>query len=167
MPDVRWLHKHMRKTLLAISFATTILACDRRQETPAPPLPTAPPSHSVAPKAPSPRPSPPSLPADCPSIERVGGGVTEPLEVSRVQPKYPDTKGHRFSSTLVILEAVIDRSGTVHDVHFLRAPEITPPLPSFNASIVDAISSWRYRPAMLNGRPVCVYLTVTVSIHLR
>jgi protein TonB len=107
------------------------------------------------------------LPTDCPSIERVGGSVTEPIELSRVQPKYPDTSGHRFSSTLFILEAVIDRSGVVHDVHFLRAPEITPPLPAFNAAIVRAISSWRYKPATLDGRPVCVYLTVTVSIHLR
>jgi len=157
----------MRQTLIPSSIAIVALACGRPQEMPTPPPPTPPASRAVALAVPSPRPATSPLPTDCPSVERIGGAVTEPLEVSRVQPKYPDTSGHRFSSSLFILEAVVDRNGAVRDVHFLRAPEITPPLPAFNAAIADAISAWRYKPATMNGHPVCVYLTVTVSIHFR
>ena len=132
-----------------------------------PPQPAGRSSLALASPTPAPPLSPTPYPATCPSILRVGGDVTEPIEISRVQPQYPETKGHRFSSTLFILEAVIDRNGIVQNPRFLRSPEITPPLPTFGAAILDSISAWRYRPATYKDRPVCVYLTVTVSLSFR
>ena len=39
--------------------------------------------------------------------------------------------------------------------------------PLLNIMGMEAIARWRYKPATLEGRPVPVYLTVTVTYSLR
>jgi len=36
----------------------------------------------------------------------------------------------------------------------------------FEEAAIEAIEQWRYEPALLNGRPVDVYLTVVVEFTL-
>lgn len=155
---------------LLLCLAALALACRREGTLPEPRK--APPASGTAaavastPTGATPTTSPSTV-TDCVSVERVGGEISPPVEVSRVAPRYPDATGHRFSSGLFIVEAVIDRDGIVHDAHFLQTATITPALPSFNQAILDSISRWRYRPATHGGEAVCVYLTVTVTIHFR
>ena len=63
---------------------------------------------------------------------------------------------------IVILEAVITKTGTVEDVRVLRALH-----PILDQAAISAVKQWKYQPAMLNGRPVKVYFTVTVNFTLR
>ena len=39
--------------------------------------------------------------------------------------------------------------------------------PMFNDAAVDAVRRWRYRPALMNGRPVRVYFSVVVDFLVR
>jgi hypothetical protein len=39
-------------------------------------------------------------------------------------------------------------------------------IPSSNAQAVDAVREWLYRPSLLNGRPVAVVMTVTVTFTI-
>ena len=39
--------------------------------------------------------------------------------------------------------------------------------PLLDDAAVAAVSRWRYRPTLLNGEPVSVILTVTVTFSLR
>jgi protein TonB len=61
----------------------------------------------------------------------------------------------------VILEAVIGVDGTVQDVRVLRS------IPLLDASAIEAVHQWRFTPTLLNGEPVAVVMTVTVTFSLR
>jgi protein TonB len=89
------------------------------------------------------------------------GKVSEPVEVSRVQPDYPDSARKARLQGTVVLEAVISRTGTVESVRVLRSVN-----PLLDASAAKAVTRWRYEPARFDGRPVPVYLTVTVRFQL-
>lgn len=92
-------------------------------------------------------------------------GVTEPviIESSRTLPRYPELARRSGVAGSVILQAVIQTDGTVGSVVVLRE---MPGRVGFKEAAVEAISRWRYRPGLLNGRPVAVYLTITVDFTL-
>ena len=52
-------------------------------------------------------------------------------------------------------------TGCITNVHLLRSSS-----PELDMMGMEAVAQWRYRPARLNGRPVRVYLTVTVTYRL-
>ena len=155
-------------SLAALAFSATLLACaPSERDAPVPVVasrsatPHATASASAASGVPS---VPVALPSPTPeSIHRVGGEVHEPIEISRVQPRYPESCRSHRSQGVVILEAVIDTRGRVTNTRDLR-PGLCPALV---AACRDALSQWRYRPATLHGKPVSVYLTVTFNVHPR
>jgi protein TonB len=91
---------------------------------------------------------------------RVGGAITAPALVSRVEPEYPPLAVQAQVQGVVILEAIVDRHGRVEDVEILRS------IPLLDAAAVRAVKQWRYSPLLLNGRPERFVLTVTVSFSL-
>jgi len=56
---------------------------------------------------------------------------------------------------------VITPDGRVSEIVVVGGPVL------LNDAAVAAVSRWRYRPTLLNGEPVSVILTVTVSFSLR
>ncbi|RMG43562.1 MAG: energy transducer TonB [Acidobacteria bacterium] len=94
------------------------------------------------------------------------GGVTSPelIPETKVEPEYPELARKARIEGKVILRAVIRKDGTVGDIEVLRAP--MPDL-GFTEAAIAAVRQWRYRPGVQNGRPVDVYLTVTVNFTLQ
>jgi protein TonB len=92
---------------------------------------------------------------------RVGGDVVAPVAIVRQAPLYPELARRMRLEGVVVVEAVIDEHGNVVDARPLR-------LLGFGCTeaALTAVRSWRYRPATLNGRPVSVFLTVTVTFEL-
>jgi TonB family protein len=90
----------------------------------------------------------------------VGGDITAPALVSRVEPEYPLLAQRAHVQGVVILEAVVDREGRVEQVKILRS------IPLLDAAAVAAVRQWRYSPLLLNGTPQRFVLTVTVSFSL-
>ena len=62
---------------------------------------------------------------------------------------------------VVILEAVVDADGTVRNVKVLKGLPM-----GLDQSAVEAVLTWRYEPARLEGRAVPVYFTFTISFSL-
>jgi len=91
--------------------------------------------------------------------------VIAPKLLTATQPLYA-CKGHRVQGSVAVFEALIDESGKVRDIRAIRTPKFDPPCPEFEVSTRAALSKWTYRPAMRNGKPTAVYLTVTVNIQL-
>ena len=84
-----------------------------------------------------------------------------PVLVSRIEPVYPETARKLHLEGIVVLQAVIDRSGSVVDLRVVKsAGEL------LDAAAIAAVEKWIYRPATLNGRAVNVSLTVTVDFKL-
>jgi outer membrane biosynthesis protein TonB len=100
-------------------------------------------------------------------VHAIGNGVIAPRLVKRVEPQMPEEcRKNRVTGSLFIFEGVIDERGNVIDVKPSVRPDISPPCPAMTEAYRQAISQWKYEPATLNGRPVRVYLTITVTIHL-
>jgi protein TonB len=91
----------------------------------------------------------------------VGGDVKAPQLVNRAEPHYPEDARRDGLEGVVILEAMISASGCVRAVSVLKGVELR-----LDFQSAKAVAQWRYRPARLDGRPVAVYLTVTVTFRL-
>ena len=92
---------------------------------------------------------------------RVGGNIRPPVLTLRVEPIYPESARRARIEGLVALDAVISADGEIEDVRIVKSAG-----PLLDSAAVDAVRRWKYRAATLNGRPVRVLLTVTVSFRL-
>ncbi len=100
-------------------------------------------------------PPPPAKPV------RIGGQVTAPALIHRVEPKYPDFAAQAQIEGLVILEATVDVEGRVQSVEVLRSHGL------LDQAAIDAVKQWRYSPLVLNGKPFPFILTVTVRFSVQ
>jgi protein TonB len=91
---------------------------------------------------------------------RVGGQVKAPKKIKDVTPVYPELATQARVQGVVILECTISPQGRVTDVKVLRS------IPLLDQAAVDAVKQWTYTPTLLNGVPVPVIMTVTVTFAL-
>jgi TonB family protein len=93
---------------------------------------------------------------------RVGGDVKSPVLLHRVEPVYPaQAKADRIEG-VVILEAVIDRTGHVRNVYVLK------PLPEgLSEAATAAVKQWTFAPGTLNGAPIDVLYNLSIVFHLK
>ena len=90
------------------------------------------------------------------------GEMQKPVLLEKVEPEYPIMARRIGMGGRVTLQAVIAPDGSVESVEVLASKN-----PLFNQAAVDAVSKWRYRPALMNGSPVRVYFTVVVDFVVR
>jgi protein TonB len=101
--------------------------------------------------------APPPAPA-APAI-KIGGDVQPPKLVSSVMPIYPPVAKSAGVAGKVVLQASVSVSGVVVATKVLSGPAM------LRQAAVDALRRWKYQPATLNGSPVAVDITVTMSFH--
>ena len=104
-------------------------------------------------------PPPPPPPARVAPV-RVGGEISTPRLVYRVEPEYPAIAVSALIEGVVILEATVDHTGAVRNARVLRSTGV------LDAAAVSAVEQWRYEPLLLNGTATPFVLTVTVSFSL-
>ena len=108
----------------------------------------------------TPPPLPPAPPAPK-QVYRVGGDIRPPQKIRDVAPRYPSIAQASRVEGIVILEALISEDGSVQNVKVLRGK------PLLDQAAVDAVRQWLFTKPLLNGEPVPVVMTVTVSFSLR
>lgn len=119
------------------------------------PLPPAPPP----PPPPAP-PQPPALPPPAPVEER--DDVVLPVaQAGNAMPTYPEVARKKGLQGEVILEIRISESGAVVDVEVVRGDE------PFVAAALAAVRTWRYRPALVDGRPVPFTRRIKIPFRIR
>jgi hypothetical protein len=91
-------------------------------------------------------------PAVPPQRIRVDGSEQETRLIEKTAPI--EARGER---AVVKLAVIVGREGTVIEVDPLAGPEALIP------SAVNAVRAWKYKPTLLNGRPVEVETTVEVA----
>ena len=105
--------------------------------------------------------SPPPPPPPAEKAYRIGGNVKAPELLQRVVPEYPNTARLARIQGVVILEAIIHPDGSVGEIKVLR------PLPlGCTEEAIRALQQFRYKPGLMNGAPVSVYLTVSFNFRL-
>jgi protein TonB len=91
---------------------------------------------------------------------RVGDVVSEPRKLKDVQPVYPSLALASRLQGVVILECVVDARGRVQEARVLRG------VPLLDQAALDAVRQWVYSVTLVDGVPVPVIMTVTVSFRL-
>lgn len=93
---------------------------------------------------------------------RVGGAVTRPEKVAGDPPAYTEMARKARIMGVVIVEVVIDEQGNVTSTRVLKGLPM-----GLDKQAVDAVQTWKFKPATFRGKPVPVYYLLTVNFQLR
>jgi TonB family protein len=118
----------------------------------------------VVPPPPPPPPPPAAWTRDGVTIGnpvRVAGDVKPPIKVKDVKAVYPPMAQSAKVQGVVILETVIGVDGRVDQLRVLRS------IPLLDQAAMDAVKEWEFEPSTLNGVPVPVIVTISVSFTLK
>jgi TonB family protein len=91
---------------------------------------------------------------------RISSGVAQGLLLHRVEPKYSAELKNSGESGEVIVRFVIDKKG--HTLGVIPHSNVDPRI---SKAVVEAIRRWRFKPYLLNGKPVEVETTVSVPYN--
>jgi protein TonB len=106
-----------------------------------------------------PPPPPPPKPKKREAV-RVGGNVQESKLIKKILPEYPKMAKLAKIHGDVILSVDVDEEGNISDCKYVSGP------PMLKDAAINAVKQWKYSPTLLNGEPVPVIATVTVSFKL-
>ena len=95
--------------------------------------------------------------AALPSIEPVElpEATARNLILDQSQPPYPD--GAKGQTGTVVLAVLIGRDGSVQDAKFLQGSL------AFARGAIDGVKQWKFKPYLLNNRPVSVQTLLTLT----
>lgn len=94
-------------------------------------------------------------------LMRVRNDVTAPKVVHREEPVFPNSvrETMKGANAVIIAESIITRRGCVRDVYLVQQS----PFAELNTAAVFALSQWKFKPGMLNGKPVDVIFNLSVN----
>jgi TonB family protein len=98
--------------------------------------------------------------ADLAGAVRVSPAVMDAHLIASRVAVYPETAKIDGIEGSVVMQAIISTDGSVKHVHVLQGDS------HLRSAAVEAAYKWRYRPYLLNGRPVDVVTTITVDFEL-
>jgi protein TonB len=93
---------------------------------------------------------------------RLTAAITPPVAFLKVQPRYTETARRANIQGVVVVEAIVDEQGRVTDARVLRGLPM-----GLDRAAIEAIEQWRFKPALMQDRPVKVYFTLTATFTLQ
>jgi len=107
--------------------------------------------------------APPAPPAPAPEAGplRVGGDVKAPVAINRAAPNYTEIARHARVAGVVIVEAIVNKSGEVEQVRVVKGLPM-----GLSEEAERAVKQWRFKPGTQNGQPVDVIFNLTVTFKL-
>ena len=93
-----------------------------------------------------------------------GGGdgqFVPPTPIRMVEPFYPIALKHGGITGRVRVTALVDEMGRVQDAQVESATDI-----AFSAAALEAVRKWRFKPALRDGVPVPIRVSVPLSCSL-
>ena len=80
-------------------------------------------------------------------------------QILKVDPVYPEIANAAHVQGAVILHAIISKTGEVEKLDVISGPSM------LTASAMEAARQWKYKPYLLNGEPMVVATTVSVTTY--
>ena len=96
-----------------------------------------------------------------PKIRYISSNVMEGYLLSAPRPEYPPRARIDHIEGQVTLQATISKTGSIETLHVMKGPE------SLRSAAIDAARKWRYKPYLVDSRPIEVTTTVYVDFSLR
>jgi TonB family protein len=94
-------------------------------------------------------------------LVNVSSGVMAANLLSAPMPAYPRLASLTHMQGDVVMQAIISKTGTVESVRVIKGHRL------LRSAATNAVRSWRYRPYLINGRPVEVATIVSVDFTLQ
>ena len=88
-------------------------------------------------------------------------GQSAPLAVFAPEPDYSTTARAAKVQGTCLLSVLVDQDGHTHDIQVARSLE-----PTLDEKAVEAVKNWIFKPAMKDGLPVAVRVTVEVNFRI-
>ena len=88
-------------------------------------------------------------------VYKVGGGVTAPKVIHKIEPKSPPNSATTGTTVLTLQVAP---NGKAENIAVKRSLE-----PAFDQAAIDAVKEWKFAPGTKDGQPVRVAATVEVN----
>ena len=90
----------------------------------------------------------------------VSAGVATGRLIRQSPAVYPQVAKLARVSGTVVLQATISKTGTITDLHVVSGP------PMLRSGALEAVRTWRYKPFLLDNKPVEVQTTIDVVFAL-
>ncbi len=87
-----------------------------------------------------------------------------PEVISASLPFYPEDARKTGERGIVILSILVDKNGDVVKAKVLKE---TPPGLGFKEKAVEAVQTWKFKPAMSKGQPVTIWVTQPIRFRLQ
>ena len=94
-------------------------------------------------------------------VYRTGKGVSIPRATYQPSPEYSDKARKRKIEGIVMLSAVVTSTGGVSDIHVTKGLGY-----GLDEKAVQALSRWKFEPAMKDGKPVSVEIVIEQNFRL-
>jgi TonB family protein len=95
-----------------------------------------------------------------PSRIRISSGVISSLLIKKVNPIYPSDARQSYIQGTVVFRVQISKAGDITELELLSGPI------ELAGSAANAVRQWKYRPNLLNGKPVMVDTQIQVNYTL-
>jgi len=92
---------------------------------------------------------------------RIGGGVSAPTVLSKVEPEYSEEARKAKWQGTVVLQLVVDDQGRPQGLKVLRSLGL-----GLDQKAIEAVEKWRFKPGMKDGKAVPVMATIEVNFRL-
>jgi TonB family protein len=98
---------------------------------------------------------------EVPPVYRVGGGVTAPVLLSKIEPTYSEEARVARLQGSVLLYVQISPEGRATQMHVVQPLGM-----GFEEHAMEAVKRWRFQPGKKAGQPVTVEATIEVNFRL-
>lgn len=94
-------------------------------------------------------------------VFRMGGGVTAPALIYKVEPEYSEEARKAKYQGTVVLYVEVEPSGRAGNMRVLHSLGL-----GLDEKAIEAVRKWKFRPGSKDGKPVTVVATVEVNFRL-
>jgi len=94
-------------------------------------------------------------------VFRVGGGVSQPSVLFKVDPEYSEEARKAKYSGTVTLAVIVDAEGRARDIHVVKSLGM-----GLDEKAIEAVEKWRFKPGMKGGQAVNVRAQIEVNFRL-
>jgi TonB family protein len=99
--------------------------------------------------------------ADGGAVYKVGGGVSPPAVIFKVDPEYSEEARKAKYSGSVGLFVIVDAEGNPQDIQVSKSLGL-----GLDEKAIEAVQKWKFKPAMKDGQPVNVRISIEVLFRL-
>jgi periplasmic protein TonB len=94
-------------------------------------------------------------------VFKVGGGISAPTPVNTPDPEYTEEARNAKTQGTCVLWLIVDDQGNPRDIRVVRGLGF-----GLDAKAIAAVKQWKFQPAMKDGHPVNVQISVEVGFKL-